>query len=88
MEHLFDPVSLSRLFIHTIPLIETFLRGTIVYLALFFMLRFLAQRGSIAGIGTTDLLVIVLAITAVENAIQANYTSITDGLLLAAVVIM
>jgi hypothetical protein len=46
MEALFDTTSLSKLFVPTVPLIEAFLRGTIVYLALFAMFRFLAQRGS------------------------------------------
>ena len=45
MEALFDTTSLSKLFVPTVPLIEAFLRGTIVYLALFAMFRFLAQRG-------------------------------------------
>ena len=49
MEALFDTTSLSKLFVPTVPLIEAFLRGTIVYLALFALFRFLAQRGSVAS---------------------------------------
>ena len=45
MEALFDTTSLSRLFVPTVPLIEAFLRGTIVYLGLFAPFRqFLEAR--------------------------------------------
>jgi uncharacterized membrane protein YcaP (DUF421 family) len=87
MEQLFDPTSLSKLFNPTIPLVETFLRGTIVYLTLFIMLRFLVKKGTVASASMTDLLVLVLISNAVQNAVADNYDSITDGILLVAVVI-
>ena len=88
MEALFDTTSLSKLFVPTVPLIEAFLRGTIVYLALFAMFRFLAQRGSVASASLTDFLVLVLVTTAVQNAVAADYTSITDGIILALIVVL
>jgi uncharacterized membrane protein YcaP (DUF421 family) len=88
MEALFDTASLSKLFVPTVPLIEAFLRGTIVYLALFAMFRFLAQRGSVASASLTDFLVLVLVTTAVQNAVAADYTSITDGIILALIVVL
>jgi uncharacterized membrane protein YcaP (DUF421 family) len=87
MEALFDLPSLSKLFTPTIPLIETILRGTITYLALFTMLRYLAQRGAVASASMTDLLVLVVIADAAQNAMAAEYTSITDGLILVAVII-
>ena len=75
MEKLFDPTSLSELFVPTVPLLEAFLRGTIVYLALFTILRFLAKRGSVASASLTDLLVLVLVTNAVQNAVAADYNS-------------
>jgi len=87
MEALFDTTSLSKLFVPTVPLIEAFLRGTIVYVALFAMFRFLARRGAVASASLTDLLVLVLVSTAVQNAVAADYNSITDGLILALIVI-
>lgn len=87
MEKLFDPTSLSELFVPTVPLLEAFLRGTIVYLALFTILRFLAKRGSVASASLTDLLVLVLVTNAVQNAVAADYNSITDGVILAVIVV-
>jgi uncharacterized membrane protein YcaP (DUF421 family) len=87
MEALFDTASLSKLFIPTVPLIEAFLRGTIIYLALFAMLRYLAKRGAVASASLTDLLVLVLISTAVQNAVAADYNSITDGIILAVIVV-
>jgi uncharacterized membrane protein YcaP (DUF421 family) len=84
---LFDPISLSELLIPTVPLIETFLRGTMIYLALFAMLRFMVKRGGVAGASVTDLLVLVIIADAAQNAMAANYTSITDGILLVATII-
>lgn len=68
------------------PLLEIFLRGTAVYLALFFMLRFVLRRQS-AGLGVSDLLVVVLIADAASNALGDDYRSIPDGLLLVAVLI-
>jgi uncharacterized membrane protein YcaP (DUF421 family) len=87
MEKLFDPTSLSELFTPTAPLIESFLRGTVVYLALFTMVRFLVKKGAVASASMTDLLVLVLISNAVQNALIADYNSITDGIILVAVVI-
>ena len=87
MEALFDLPSLSKLFTPTIPLIETLLRGTITYLALFAILRFLAQRGAVASASLTDLLVLVVIADAAQNAMAAEYTLITDGIILVAIVV-
>lgn len=81
-----EGVDLSELFLPTVPLLETFLRGTGVYLALFAMLRFFLKREA-AQIGVTDLLVVVLLADATQNAMAPDYQSITDGLLLVAVII-
>lgn len=86
MGELFDPTSLSRLFIPQEPLIEIFLRGTILYLVLFTMLRFLVQRGSVASASMTDFLVLLLISNAVQNALIGDSNSITDAILLVAVV--
>lgn len=57
------------------------LRGTIMYLVLFAMLRLVLKRES-GAIGVTDLLVIVLVADAAQNALAADYTSITEGVVL------
>jgi hypothetical protein len=55
--------------------------GTIVYIALFLILRFLMKRQS-GVIGIADLLVIVLIADAAQNAMAGSYESITEGVLL------
>src|SRR5919112_3492912 len=52
------------------------------------MLRYLAKRGAVASASLTDLLVLVLISTAVQNAVAADYTSITDGIILALIVVI
>lgn len=67
------------------PLLETVARGSIVYLALFAILRFGIRR-QVGEMGITDLLVVVLIADAAQNAMAAGYSSIGDGLLLVLVI--
>ena len=83
---MFDSVDWSTLFHISIPLLETFVRGTCVYIALFVMLRFVMKRQT-GGIGVTDVLVIVMIADASQNAMAGEYTSIIDGILLVAVIL-
>jgi uncharacterized membrane protein YcaP (DUF421 family) len=69
---------------HT-PLLEIVVRGSIVYLALFLILRFGIRR-QVGEMGITDLLVVVLIADASQNAMSASYTSVADGLILVAVI--
>jgi uncharacterized membrane protein YcaP (DUF421 family) len=62
-------------------LIEIVLRGTMMYIVLFSILRFFMKRQS-GVIGIADLLVIVLIADAVQNAMANEHKSITDGTLL------
>lgn len=82
----FADVAWSDLFAIETPLLEIFVRGSAVYLVLFLMLRFVLKRES-AGLGVSDLLVVVLIADAAQNAMTDDYQSIPDGLLLVGVVI-
>ena len=62
------------------------IRGSIVYLVLFFGLRFIFKREA-AALEISDLLVIVLIADAVSNGMSGSYTSVTDALVLAATLI-
>ncbi|HEY9618617.1 MAG TPA: YetF domain-containing protein [Microcoleaceae cyanobacterium] len=75
-----------KLLVPNISLAEHFLRGTIVYLALFSLLRFLPNR-QVGAVGVTDLLVVILFANAAQNAMATDYTSITDGLILIGTII-
>lgn len=68
------------IFTPSMPIGEIFVRGTIVYIALFFLLRFL-RRGA-GAIGISDLLVVVLIADAAQNAMAGEYKSITEGIIL------
>jgi uncharacterized membrane protein YcaP (DUF421 family) len=59
---------------------EIFLRGTIVYLFLFFVLRVLRREAGAVGI--SDLLVVVLIADAAQNAMANEYKTVTEGLIL------
>lgn len=82
---MFDSVDWLALFAFDMPLLEIVVRGTLVYLALFIMLRLVMKRQT-GGIGVTDVLVIVMIADASQNAMAGEYNSISDGLLLVAVI--
>ena len=76
----------KELLIPELSLMEIFVRGTITYLVLFFMLRFILKRQT-GAVGINDLLVLVLIADAAQNAMSGGYNSITDGLMLVGVII-
>ena len=68
-------------FVPSVPLLETVLRGSIMYLALFFLMRFGFRRQA-GTVSLTDLLMIMLLSEASQNALGSQYRAVTDGLLL------
>jgi uncharacterized membrane protein YcaP (DUF421 family) len=71
----------QRLFVPQTPLLELVLRGSVMYLALFAVLRILVRR-HIGSLSLMDLLLIVLIADAAQNAMANEYRSITEGLVL------
>jgi uncharacterized membrane protein YcaP (DUF421 family) len=67
-------------------LLEIAVRGSVVYLTLFFLLRIVLKRES-GTTGVSDLLVIVLIADAAQNGMADAYTSVTNGVVLVAVII-
>lgn len=89
MDGLFDflfNVDWEAMLIPNTPLLEIFLRGTLTYLSLFLLLRFILKRES-GTVGITDLLVVVLLADAAQNAMADDYRSVPDGILLVATII-
>lgn len=82
----FGPVDWGKAFLPDTPLLELFVRGTCIYLALFFLLRVILRRES-GTLGVTDVLVIVLIADAAQNGMAGSYSSISDGVILVAVII-
>jgi uncharacterized membrane protein YcaP (DUF421 family) len=68
------------------PILEIVIRGTIVYVVLFVLLRAVNKRQG-GGLSFNDMLVIVLVADAAQNAMAGVYTSVPDGLLLVAVIV-
>jgi uncharacterized membrane protein YcaP (DUF421 family) len=83
MEKLWQ-VDWQSVFVPTTGLAEIVLRGSFVYLFLFFMLRVLRREAGAVGI--SDLLVVVLVADAAQNAMGSEYRSITEGAVLVATV--
>lgn len=69
------------LFVPEHSLLEIALRGTIMYLALFLIMRFVMQRQA-GVVSLADLLVIVLLADVSQNAFSNEYKSLTEGILL------
>ncbi len=74
----------KTMFMPTVNLGEIILRGTIVYIFLFFLMR--VMRRESGSIGITDLLVVVLIADAIQNAMSAEYKSLTEGAVLVATI--
>src|SRR6185295_19493685 len=70
-----------ELFVPTHSLAEMVLRGTIMYLSLFLILRFVMPRRS-STIGIADILVIVVIADAAQNGFAKEYKSVTEGVAL------
>lgn len=76
----------SKLFVPSGSLVEIALRGSTLFLALFFILRLLPRR-QIGSLGVSDLLVIVVIADAAQNGLSGEYKSITEGLALVATIL-
>ena len=68
------------------PLLELVVRGSVMYLALFALLRLVLKREA-GAIGITDLLVVVLLADAAQNALADDYRSVPDGLILVGTIV-
>jgi uncharacterized membrane protein YcaP (DUF421 family) len=71
----------QELFIPSESIPEIIIRGSITYLALFLLMRFVLKREA-GSVGTADLLMVVLIADAAQNAMSSGYKSITEGVVL------
>ncbi len=76
----------KTIFLPDTSLFEIILRGSIMYIALFIMLRVILKRQT-GTLGMTDLLLITLLADASQNAMAGEYKSIPDGIVLVATII-
>lgn len=76
----------KAIFLPDISLIEIVLRGSIMYLAIFILLRIILKRQS-GTLGITDLLLITLLADASQNGMAGDYKSLPNGIVLVATII-
>ena len=69
-----------------VPLLEIILRGSVMYITLFVLLRILLKRQA-GSLGMTDLLLITLIADASQNAMAGEYRSLPDGIVLVSTII-
>lgn len=79
-------IDLTSVFVPTIGILEVVVRGSIMYLGLFAILRFIARRQA-GSFGPADLLVIVLIADAAQNGLGKEYGSVTEGLILVVTIV-
>jgi uncharacterized membrane protein YcaP (DUF421 family) len=73
-----------RMLVPHVPILETIIRGSVMYLTMFALLRvFRRQSGSV---GPADLLVLLLIADASQNGMADDYKSITEGIVLVATI--
>lgn len=76
----------TAMFALSVAPLELFVRGSLIYLTLFLLFRFVVHR-DVGGLGLSDLLVLIIIADAAQNAMAGNYRSITDGLVLIATLV-
>jgi uncharacterized membrane protein YcaP (DUF421 family) len=85
METLFS-IDWKGAFVPTASILEIVGRGSLMYLVIFALMRFVLKREA-GGIGLADLLVVVLIADAAQNAMAGEYKSITEGIALVATLV-
>ena len=68
----------------TVSLLEIVLRGSVIYLFIFAVMRLLRREAG--GLGAPDILLLVLVADAAQNAMAAEYHSLTEGAVLIATI--
>ena len=76
----------KSIFLPDVPLLEIILRGSLMYISLFIMLRVILKRQT-GTVGMTDLLLITLLADAAQNAMAGEYKSLPDGIVLVGTII-
>ncbi|RBA25457.1 DUF421 domain-containing protein [Herminiimonas fonticola] len=76
----------AELFGFSVPISEMIIRGTAIYWFLFIVFRFVIPR-DVGAIGIADILILVIIADASQNAMSGDYKTITDGMVLIAVMV-
>ncbi len=76
----------KSIFLPDVPLLEIILRGSVMYITLFVLLRLVLKRQT-GSLRMTDLLLITLIADASQNAMAGAYTSIPNGIVLVSTIL-
>ena len=76
----------NSLFSFDVPVLEIILRGSVIYISLFILLRVVLKRQA-GSLGMTDLLLITLIADASQNAMAGQYSSLSAGIVLVSTII-
>jgi uncharacterized membrane protein YcaP (DUF421 family) len=74
------------IFVPTHTILEMFVRGSTMYLAIFVLLRFVLKRQT-GGLSTPDILLVVLLADAAQNGMANEYRSVTEGIVVVCTII-
>ena len=77
---------LEDLFAIHVSVLELVLRGTLVYWLLFLIFRFILRR-DVGAVGIADILLLVIVADASQNAMSAEYKTVTEGAILVLTII-
>jgi uncharacterized membrane protein YcaP (DUF421 family) len=78
---------IAKAFTPDVNLLELIVRGAIMYFSIFILLRVIL-RGRTSAVTMSDLIVMVLIADAAQNAMSAQYNSITAGIVLVATIVV
>jgi hypothetical protein len=84
--HTLFQIDWTHLLVPTVALGEIILRGSLVYLLIFALMRMTLKREA-GSIALPDLLMVVLVADAAQNAMATAYRSVTEGLVLVATIV-
>lgn len=73
--------SWHEMFAVNVAPLELFIRGTVIYWFLFLVFRFVMRR-DVGSLAVSDILLLVIIADAAQNAMAAEYKSISEGLIL------
>ncbi|HEY0606766.1 MAG TPA: YetF domain-containing protein [Herpetosiphonaceae bacterium] len=83
---MFANVDWTQVFLPDTPILEIVVRGSIMYLALFWLMRGILKRVA-SSISMADLLMVVVIADAAQNGMADDYRSVGDGIVLVLTII-
>lgn len=83
---MFASVDWAKVLLPATPILEIVVRGSIMYLALFWLMRGILKRVA-SSISMADLLMVVVIADAAQNGMAADYQSVGDGIVLVITII-